>query len=167
MIHHNDQFIFKIHFMFKIMHLCVGSGFLVSHSGLRKPIHFYGLSPLGTMSDHNWRAFHLRKDLSLLDDTRYIFFFYHFNQSCDSVGCCPIYRAHPIKHQTQCQFTNHPLTPIYCDVPGYMQCMRHCIAIPCLICNECYMDHTSHASHHAFWTIITHAYNFQTSFLQC
>ena len=47
MIHHNDNFIFKI------MRLFVGSGFLVLHRRLRKPIHFYGLSSLGTMSDHN------------------------------------------------------------------------------------------------------------------
>ena len=27
------------------------------------------------------------------------YFLYHFNQSCDSVGRCPIYRVHPIKHK--------------------------------------------------------------------
>ena len=41
----------------KSMHLFVGSGFLVSHRRLRKPRHFYGLSPLGIMFDHNWRVF--------------------------------------------------------------------------------------------------------------
>ena len=45
-----------------------------------------------------------------------IYFLYHFNQSCNSVGRCPIYRARLIKHQTQCQFTNHVLTPMKCDV---------------------------------------------------
>ena len=65
----NDHFIFKIHFMFKIMRLCVGSRFLVSHYGLRKPRHFYDLSPLRTMSDHNWQAVHSRADLSLFADT--------------------------------------------------------------------------------------------------
>ena len=44
----------------KSMRLFVGSGFLVSHHELNKPRHFYGLSLLGTMSDHNWRVFHLR-----------------------------------------------------------------------------------------------------------
>ena len=73
MIDHNNNFIFKIHFMFKIMRLCVGRGFYVSHRGLYKPRHFYGFSPLGTMSDHNWQAFHPREDLSLLADTRHIF----------------------------------------------------------------------------------------------
>ena len=67
MIHHND------HFIFKIMRLFVGSGFLVSHHKLYKPRHFYGISQLGTMSDHNWWVFHLRGDLSLLADTRHIF----------------------------------------------------------------------------------------------
>ena len=67
MIYHND------HFIFKIMRLFVGSGFLVSHRELRKPRHFYDISPLGTMSDHNWRAFHPMEDLSLLVDTRHIF----------------------------------------------------------------------------------------------
>ena len=67
MINHNDHFIFKTMFLF------VGSGFLVFQRGLRKPIHFYGLSPPRTMSNHNWRVFHPRGDLSLLVDTRHIF----------------------------------------------------------------------------------------------
>ena len=57
----------------KSMRLFVGSGFLVSHRRLCKPRHFYGLSPLKTMSDHNSRVFHPRGDLSLLTDTRHIF----------------------------------------------------------------------------------------------
>ena len=67
MIHLNDQFIFKT------MRLFVGSEFLVSYHRLCKPRHFYGLSPLGTMSYHNWRVFHPRGDLSLLANTRHIF----------------------------------------------------------------------------------------------
>ena len=67
MIHHNDHFIFKIMFLF------VGSGFLVSHPRLRKPRHFDGLSLLGTMTYHNWKVFHPRGDLSLLIDIRHIF----------------------------------------------------------------------------------------------
>ena len=59
----------------KSMRLFVGSGFLVSYRELRKPKHFYGLSLFGTMSDHNWRVFHLRGDLSLLVDIRHIFSF--------------------------------------------------------------------------------------------
>ena len=45
----------------------------------------------------------------LIPDT---YFLYHFIQPFDYVGCCPIYQAHPIKHQTQYRFTNHALTPI-------------------------------------------------------
>ena len=68
MIHHNDHFIFKIHAPF-----FMGSGFLVSHRRIHRPRHFYGLSPLGTMSDHNWRVFHPTGDLSLLADNCHIF----------------------------------------------------------------------------------------------
>ena len=67
MIHLNDHFIFKTMFLF------VGSKFLVSHHRLRKPRHFYGLSPLGTMSEHNWGVFHPRGDSSLLANTWHIF----------------------------------------------------------------------------------------------
>ena len=55
------------------MRLYMGSGFLVLHRGLRKPRYFYGFSSPGTMSGHNWRAFHPREDLSLLANTRHIF----------------------------------------------------------------------------------------------
>ena len=57
----------------KSMGLYVGSRFLVSHHGLCKLRHFYGLSPLETMSEHNWQAFHSREVLSLLVNTRLIF----------------------------------------------------------------------------------------------
>ena len=67
MIHLHD------HFIFKTMRLFMGSEFLVSHHRLCKPIHFYGLSLLGTMSDHNWWVFHPKGDLSLLSNTRHIF----------------------------------------------------------------------------------------------
>ena len=114
MIHLNDNFIFKT------MCLFVGSEFLVSHRRLCKPKHFYALSSLETMFDHNWQVFHQRGGgggggggeiypCLLIPDT---YFLYHFIQPCDSVACCPIYRAPLIKHQTQCRFTNHALTPI-------------------------------------------------------
>ena len=57
----------------KFMLFFVGSGFLESHCGLRKPRQFYGLSSLGTMCDYNWWVFHQSKDLSLFVDTRHIF----------------------------------------------------------------------------------------------
>ena len=67
MMHLNDYFIFKT------MHIFIGSEFLESHHRLCKPRHLYGLSPLGTMSNHNWRVFHSRRDLSLLANTKHIF----------------------------------------------------------------------------------------------
>ena len=62
----------------KLMRLFVGNGFLVFHHELLKPRHFYDLSPLGTMSNHNWQVFHPGGgggggDLSQLADTRHIF----------------------------------------------------------------------------------------------
>ena len=60
-------------FHLKSMHLYVGIRFLVSHRELQKPKHFYNLSPLRTMSNHNWQVFHLRGDLSFLTDTQHIF----------------------------------------------------------------------------------------------
>ena len=61
------------HFIFKTMLLFVGSEFLVSHRRLHKPRHFYSLSSLETMSNHNWRVFHPRGDLSLFANTRHMF----------------------------------------------------------------------------------------------
>ena len=55
------------------MCIFVGIEFLALHCKLRKPRHFYGLSSLGNMSDHNWWVFHLRGDLSLLANTQHIF----------------------------------------------------------------------------------------------
>ena len=57
----------------KSMRLFVSKGFLVSHRGLRKPRHFYGLSPLGIIYDHNWWVFYPRGDLPLVADTWNIF----------------------------------------------------------------------------------------------
>ena len=57
----------------KFISLFVGSVFLVSHRRLRKPRHFYGLSPLRTMSSHNWRVFHPRGGSIHHADTRHIF----------------------------------------------------------------------------------------------
>ena len=90
MIHHSD------HFIFKIMRLFVGSGFLVSHRWLCKPRHFYGLSTLGTMFDHNWWVFHSREDLFLLDDTQHNFFFTILINRATLLDVVPFNRAHPI-----------------------------------------------------------------------
>ena len=100
------------------MRLYVGSGVWVLHHGLRKPRHFYTLSPLGTMSDHNWKAFHLREDLSLLANTRHIYSlpFYstvrlcwtlsHLpsppNQTPNTVSILPTMHLHPFNAISLC-----------------------------------------------------------------
>ena len=100
------------HFIFKTMHLFVGSEFLVSHHRLRKPKHFYSLSSTGTMSDHNWRVFHPRGgSITASLFPTHIFFTTLFNRAT-LLDVVPFNRAHPIKHQTQCRFINHALTPI-------------------------------------------------------
>ena len=111
MIHHNDHFIYKIHFMFKIIHLCVGSKFLVPHHRLRNldtfmPFHRWGLcfTIIGGLFTRG------RIYPFLLIPITY--FIYHFNQLCDSVGRCPIEPSPPNQHKTQCRFINHALTPI-------------------------------------------------------
>ena len=160
MIHHNYHFIFKIHFMFKIMRLCVCNGFLVSHHGLRKPIHRWGpcLTIIGRLSTRG-RIY----VFFLISDT---YFLYHLINHVTLLDVVSFTKPTQSNTKHGVKFTNHALTHLNrCN--ECMQCMRHCVSIPCLICNECHMDHTNHASHHAFWTIITHAYNFQTSFLQC
>ena len=102
----------------KSMRLYVVSGFLVSHRGLRKPRQFYGLSPLGTMFDHNWRAFHLREDLSFLANTRHIFSvpFYSIlrlcwtlshllsppNQTPNTMLILPTMQSHPFNAMSSC-----------------------------------------------------------------
>ena len=102
----------------KSMHLYVGSGFLVLHRGVHKPIHFYGISPLGTMSNHNWQAFHSREDLSLLANTRHIFSlpFYSIvrlcwtlshlpsppNQTPNTVSILPTMPLHPFNAISPC-----------------------------------------------------------------
>ena len=117
------------------MRLFVGSRFFVSHRGLRKPSHFYGLSLLRTTSYHNWRVFHPRGDLSLLSDTRHI-----FSVSCNraTVERCPIYRANLIKHQTHVDLPTMHSHPTQCDAPVHIQCKMS------LHVNSCYMYNTLH-----------------------
>ena len=97
----------------KSMRFFMGSGFLVSHHGLCKPRHFYGLLPLGTMSDDNWQIFHPRGDLSLLVDTRHI-----FSVSCNRatlLDVVPFTEHTPQSPNVTIDF-NHTLTPMKCVV---------------------------------------------------
>ena len=73
------------------------------------------------------------------------------------------YSRHTIKHQTQCRFTNHAITPIQCDVHMHMQCKMPLHVISCHMHNECYIDNTIHTtyqchgqSHHLHMTSINH-----------
>ena len=151
----------------KFMRLFVGSRFLVSHRGLHKLIHFYGLSPLGTMFGHNLRVFHSMGDLCLLADTRHIFSF-----SCikpyDSVRRCPFNRAHPIKHQCNVDslimqsHSFNAMSPCICNA------ICHCLFVPCPI-DECDLDNfIKHAYHQCILgNCIKHAYNFPTLTHSC
>ena len=68
--------------------MCLFVGSLVSHYKLCKPKHFHRLSPLELCLTTNTGSF-TREGIYpclLLPNTS---FFYHFIQSCDTVGCCP------------------------------------------------------------------------------
>ena len=90
-------YITMIIFFSKSMHLYVGSGFSMLRRGLYKPRHFYGLSPRVLCLTIIGELFSQGRiyPFLLIPDT---YFHYHFIQPCYSVGRCPIYRAHPIKH---------------------------------------------------------------------
>ena len=108
---------------------------------LRKPRHFYGLSPLGTMSDHNWRVFHPRGYLSILAiSNTHIFHFLFLLCNCEThFGRCPILSSPPsnTKHSVDLSCTHdipsntkhsvdlyHAFTSMSCDVLciNAMQC---------------------------------------------
>ena len=74
----------------------------------------------------------------------------------------PLDQAHPIKHQTQCLFFNHALTPIQYDVLVHMQCNASLHVISCHMYNECNMENSNHTIHLVSWKIILIAYNFHT-----
>ena len=74
----------------------VGSEFLVSYRRLRKPRHFYGLSPLGTMSDHNWQVFTRVGIYPFLLYLTHVFFISFFFSATVRLilNIVPFYRAH-------------------------------------------------------------------------
>ena len=131
MIHHNDNFIFKIHAPF-----FVGSIFLVSHHGLCKHKHFYGLSPLRTMSDHNWRIFHPRGDLSLLANTWHIFFV-----SCNRATLLDVI---PFTEPTQSNTKRSVDLPTMHSHPTQYNAPVHIQCKMSLHVNSCYMYNTLH-----------------------
>ena len=146
----------------KSIHLFMDSGFLVSHSRLCKPRHFYGLSPLGTMFDHNWRVFHLREDLSLFVDTRHIFSlpFYSTVRLCWTLSHLPS----PHNQTPNTVSIYQPCTNTHLmRCPRAYECKMSLHVISCYMHNECYMDNTIHItyrcheqSHHLHMTSINH-----------
>ena len=122
----------------KSMCLFVGNRFLVSHRELCKPRHFYGLSPLGTMSDHNWRVFHPRRDLSLLVDTRHIFFV-----SCNRatlLDAVPFTKPTQSNTKRNVDLPTMHSHPTQWDVPVHIQCKMP------LHVSSCYMYNTLHGT---------------------
>ena len=91
----NQRFVLNLFtFSLTTMRLLWVMDFWCCTNELHKPRHFYGFSPLGTMSDHNLMGLSPWGNLSQLDDTRHIIILYHFLNQCDSLGPCPTNRAH-------------------------------------------------------------------------
>ena len=124
----------------KPMHLFVGSGFLVSHRGLRKPRHFYGLSPLRTMSDHNWWVFHPRGDLSLLVDTRRIFSlsFQSIVRLCWTLShLTKLTQSYTKRSVDSLTMHSHPFNAMSSCI---CSAICHYLFVPCHIYDEFYME---------------------------
>ena len=88
-------------------------------------------------------------------------FHFHVSNYATLLDFVQRYRVHQsiTKHNVD---SYHALTPMSCNVPMHKcNAMRHCMSIPCHICDECYMDNTNHTFYHVSWTIISKAYNFQ------
>ena len=108
---------------------------------LLKPRHFYSLSSLGTMSDHNWRVFHPRGDLSQLVDTRHIFSlpFQSTVRLCWTLSHLTKPTQSNTKHSVDLSTMNsHPfnaLSPCICNAIMPLQ------VISFHMHDECYMRH--------------------------
>ena len=122
--------------------------FLVLHHRLRKPRHFYSLSPLGTMSYHNWRwrVFHPRRGGGgggiypnlLIPDTFSLPF-----QSTMQICWTLSHLTEPTQSNTKRSVDlptmhSHPfneMSPCICNVIMPLQ------VISCCMHNECYVRH--------------------------
>ena len=82
--------------------------------GSANPNSFKSLSPLGTMFDHNWRAFHLRGYLSLLSipNTHIFHFLFLLCNRETHFGRCPILPSPPsnAKHSVDLPCTHDILS---------------------------------------------------------
>ena len=115
---------------------------------LCKPRHFYNLSLLETMSDHNWQVFHPRGDLSLLTDTQHIFSFsiqstVRLCWTLSHLSSPPNQTPNAVSIYQPCTHTQpNAMSPCICNT------ICHCLFVPCHIYYECYMDNLiKHAYH--------------------
>ena len=100
---------------YQVLCVFVGSEFPGSHRKLRMSSDtFANFHRWIYISNQEYRVFHPRGYLSLLaiPNTRIFHFLFLLCDREAHFESCPIYRAHLIKHQTQCRFTNHAPTPI-------------------------------------------------------
>ena len=113
---------------------------------LRKPRHFYGLSPLVTMFDHNWLVFHPRGYLSIfaISNTRIFHFLFLLCNRKTHFGRCLILPSPPsnTKHSVDLSCTHnipsntkhnvdlyHAFTSMSCDVLCINSTQCHCMYI--------------------------------------
>ena len=157
MIHLND------HLIFKTMCLVVGSEFFVSHRSLHKPKQFYGLSPLGTMSNHNSQVFHSRGVLSLLANTRHIFSLslYSTMQLCWTLSHLIEPTQSNTKHSVNSSIMHsHPfnvMSPFICNAIYHcMLCHPTCIMNVTWTTQSTSLTMCHGQSHHLHMTSILH-----------
>ena len=93
----------------------------------------------------------------LIPDT---YFLYHFNQQCDFVGRCPIYRAHPINIERCVDLPTMHSHPTQCDALVHIQCKMPLHVISCYMYNEHHMEQfINHTLCQVPWIIILKTYN--------
>ena len=141
----------------KFMCLYVGSGFLVFHRGFCKSRHFYGLSPLGTMLDHNWRVFHSRGGIYpfLLIPSTLFFFFTIFINCVTLLDVIPFNRAHPISTKRSVDLPTMHSYPFNAMSPCICNARCHCMLyqVTCIM-NATWTILLMHITN-ASWTIIS------------
>ena len=88
------------------------------------------------------------------------YFLYHFNQPCDSVGRCPIYRAHPINTKSSVDLPTMHSHPTQCATPVHIQYKMPLHVISCYMYNKHYMEQfINRTLYQVPWVIISKAYN--------
>ena len=140
----------------------------MSHRELCKPKHFYDISPLGTMFDHNWQVFHPRGDLSLLVDTLHIFSlsFQPTVRLCWTLSHLieptQSYTKRSVDSLTTHSHPFNAMSPCICNA------ICHCLFVLCHIYDECMENFIKHAYHQCILrNYIQHAYNFPSLTHSC